>query len=258
MREVIYDWRHSSRLVKGIFFSAVIISFIFAYFLFGYLIFLFLFLTVSLISILVGEKKRFTKFIMLDYQFFNPQVIIRLENQNFNNYQSNYLLWKFIEADNPDIAFEINEENDVGGAEAGLIDAQHFVCIDINMLKFQNSHEMKAMIFHEIGHIRLRHSEDIGILILTGYFVFAVFPFFLPFFWLVRKYVARRNELDANRFAAKKSSVYSVLFFLKSTKRLLRDETCQTNYWARFLFKTFSSMPSLDQQIFDIAKKYLI
>ena len=251
IREILFDWRHSSVLVKAIFLAMIIISFLSAAYFLGESVFQFWLLISLLTYILSGKNQRLFNFVMLNYEIFEPQVIVKRGDQSLSDYSSNYFLLESIKMKNDDILFSVDKENSTGGAESGKISQQYFITIDADMM-IHNQEEMEAFIFHEIGHIRLKHSEMTGLIILNGYLVFMIFPPLLPIFWLVENYLSRQKEFAANRFAAKQTSNNSILTLLETTKGSLTSKASQTDWWSKFLFKSFSPKPSLDDQIADL------
>jgi len=252
IRETIFSWRNSSVPVKAIFLAMIIISLLSAVYFLGESVFQFWLLTSVLTYVLSEKNQHLFNFVMLNYKFFEPQVIVKRGDQPFIDYSSNYFFLESVKMKNDDILFSVDKENTTGGAESGKIGQQYFITIDADMMMIHNQQETEAFIFHEIGHIRLKHSEMTGLIILVGYIVLVIFPLLLPIFWLVENYLSRQKEFAANRFAAEQTSNNSILSLLETTKNSLTSKASQTDWWSKFLFKSFSPKPSLDEQIADL------
>ena len=251
-REIFFDWHHSSIPVRAVCLVIITISLLSAIYTLGESVFQFWLLTGVLTYVLSGINGRLFNFIMLNYKVFEPQVIVRRSNQPLGDYSSNYFFLESIKIKNDDILFSVDKENSTGGAESGKISQQYFITIDADMMMVHSQEEIEAFIFHELGHIRLKHSEMTGLIISTGYIVFIVFPLLLPVFWLVGNYLSRQKEFAANRFAAEQTSNHSILTLLETTKNSLTSKASQTDWWSKFLFRSFSPKPSLDEQIADL------
>jgi|GEM_PF-2810254 len=166
IREIFFDWRHSPAPAKAVFLAMISASLLLTISILGESAFPFWLLTGLLTYVLSGSNQRLLNFIMLNYKFFEPQVIVKHSSLSLVDYSSNYFFLEAIKIKNCDIVFSVDKENSTGGAESGKIGRQYFITIDTDMMMTHNQEEIEALIFHEIGHIRLKHSEMTGLLFL--------------------------------------------------------------------------------------------
>lgn len=149
---------------------------------------------------------------------------------------------------------------------SGIIPGHRYIFVTEYMLETFEPEEIKAVIAHEIGHIKGRHLW-INALIAVGWFVFwmgvvflltklnvdilspavffGVFFFaYIVYFLLVQRKVSLRNEFKADEFAAKVVGKETVIRTLEKLARVNLTPK-KTGKWFSFL----SLHPSIEERI---------
>lgn len=209
----------------------------------------FFFVWVVMFILLTYYEDVLFKFITIDYQCLKPPLNTRPRNPNSVNELLNGFVLSDMRFWHPKIVFKVNNRNDRTAMKTFVVEGVDHIEIDSLAIKIYSKEEFQAVIYHELGHVALKHIDESKILIFFGYFVFIFLPIFLPLFWLVGSYISRYHELEADRFSLKNDPNHYMLKAVEGVKLERIEVSFWDNLWYNLLYVTVAPSPSLNAKI---------
>jgi hypothetical protein len=156
--------------------------------------------------------------------------------------------------DYPEIIFKVNDKSSATYMKTYILNGVNYVEIGELAMKVYSQKEFQAIIYHELGHIDLKHVNEFKLLFFLGYAVFIFLPIALPVFWLLGSYLSRYHELAADRFSFKNDPNHFMLQAVQAVEAETEKVGFWKNCWYNLLFVTVAPNPSLKSQIKHLKK----
>jgi hypothetical protein len=202
-----------------------------------------------MLVLLVSYENILFHLIIINYHFLKPQLVTTNYNiSSVNETLNNHILWQ-MRVRYPNIVFQVSSDNKIGGMQAYNLDGVSYIDMDKFMLQIHTQQEFAAIIYHELGHISLKHNDESKLVFTLGYLVFIFLPIVLPLFWLIGSYVIRCHEFTANEFSLKNDPNRYMIKTLEIAEQTKKEISFWKSLWHNLLFMTVAPAPSLKSQI---------
>ena len=199
--------------------------------------------------LLVSYEKYLFQFITLDYKFLTPPLMTKPRKPSAVNELLNNSIITSMRFNYPKIIFKVNNDSMATYMKTYARDGVSYVEIGELAMKVYSQKEFQAIIYHELGHIKLQHNNEFRLLFFLGYFVFIFLPISLPLFWLTGSYLSRYHELTADGFSLKNDPNHFMLQAIQEVEVDNSKISFWKNCWYNLLFVTVAPNPSSKSKI---------
>lgn len=206
---------------------------------------------IVMLILLASYEEILYQFIIIDYQFLTPPPLfmIKPRNPSIIKESLNRVILSDMRLRYPGIVFKVNGRDDRTAMKTFILDGVNHIEIDHLALMVFSPEEFQAVIYHELGHVALKHIDESKLLVFLGYVVFIFLPILLPLFWLIGSYISRYHEFEADKFSLKHDPNHYVLKAQEGVKLEKMKADFWTNLWCGFLYATVAPSPSLNMKI---------
>lgn len=204
---------------------------------------------ILMLILLVSYEDYLFKFIAIDYKFLTPPRMIKLRKHSAVNELLNNSIIAGMRFNYPEIIFKVNDDSQATYMKTYVLNGVNYIEIGKLAMKVYSQKEFQAIIYHELGHINLKHLNEFKLLFFLGYAVFVFLPVALPVFWLLGSYLSRYHELAADRFSLKNDPNHFMLQAVQEVEANTNKASFWKNCWYNLLFVTVAPNPSLKSQI---------
>ncbi len=207
------------------------------------------FFWIAMLILLISYEDIIFQFIIINYQFLTPPLMTKPRSQSSVNELLNRFILSDMRFNHPDIVFKVNDKIENSAMRTYILNGINYIEIDYLALKVFSKEEFQAVIYHELGHIALRHLDKFKMVIFLGCASYIFLPILLPLFWLIGSYISRYHELEADKYSMKHDPNH---YILKAEEAIEIDKTkvdFWKSLWHGFLYVTVAPNPSSASKI---------
>lgn len=199
---------------------------------------------IVMLILLISYEDVIFQFIIINYQFLTPPLMTKLRNPSSVNELLNGFVLSDMRFNYSNIVFKVNDKIESSAMCTYILDGINYIEIDRLALNIFSKEEFQAVIYHEFGHIALRHIDESKMLVFLGCVLYIFLPILLPLFWLIGSYIYRHQELEADKYSMRHDPNH---YILKAEEGIEIDKTGVSffkNLWYGFLYVTVAPNPS--------------